>query len=193
MHTKLWFSNILPEDRFCWSTSHLILSPSTAIVNPRYHFSVCCLPRDVQPTTKQQSPRPMPQKLQSVNGKVNERPKALAMRWLSSKALKCPDEPSSYRQAKTFLSFFTFPPQSLWIWLIKIHPNSKCSQSLNKWARDTLQDTADLWNVWLMKYKLNTVHSTQNRLVFHCVLYRCWKYIISFMGQFRAQDYGLKT
>jgi len=71
---------------------------------------------------------------------------------------------------------------------MKISPDPKYGERLNLSSRHTLQDTAHPRNTQLTKSQMHTVHSTQNRLLFHCVFSGRWKYTISFMGQFRSQD-----
>lgn len=87
--------------------------------------------------------RVMPQKLPCCKGREEEGQKGLAMMWFSSKALKCPDEPSTVRQ-KHSPHFFPLPTMVIMNLSNKNSALPKCSQRLNRRAGRTLQDTAHL-------------------------------------------------
>lgn len=59
------------------------------------------------------------------------------------------------------LIFFSLPTMVIRNLSNKNSALPKCSQRLNRGAGRTLQDTAHLWNTWLVIYEINTVQNTE--------------------------------
>lgn len=67
------------------------------------------------------------------------------------------------------LTFFSLPTMVIMNPTNKNSAHPKCSQRLDRRAGHTLQDTAHLWNTWLMIYKKNTVQNTEQAVLLRLV------------------------